>query len=223
MTVINTRERIIELLRLQGPLTSADLVRVLEITATAVRQHLERLVAEGWVEVTGLQRGRGRPCKVYALSDKADRLFPHSYDALALELLEAITRLPEGTELLKRVLATRREIWTERYGRRLAEMPLAQQVAEVTALFNEKGGLAEFAPQPDGSYLLTKRNCNISAVAAQHPEFCEVERAWLQEVLGTAVESLQSRAAGDPACVFRIQPLAEAAAADQGRHAGKGE
>jgi predicted ArsR family transcriptional regulator len=223
MAVISSRERIVELLRIHGTLTSADLVRALEITATAVRQHLDRLVAEGLVEVTGLQRGRGRPRKIYALSEKADSLFPHSYDALALELLEAISRLPEGAELFKRVLAVRREIWNERYGRRVTGESLEQQVAAIMALFNEKGGLTEHDVQADGTHLLVKRNCNISRVAAQYPEFCEIERAWLQEVLNTSVDSLQSRAAGDPACVFRIHPAAKAASAGQSQDHGKGE
>jgi predicted ArsR family transcriptional regulator len=213
MAHISTREQIVQLLRIHGPLTSADLVGFLEITATAVRQHLDRLVAEGLVEVTGVRRARGRPRKIYALADKADRLFPHSYDSLALDLLEAISRLPEGAEILNRVLAARREIWNERYAHRLADKPLDRQLAEITALFNEKGGLTELVAQSDGTYLLTKRNCNISTVTAQHPLFCEEERVWLQEVLGTPVESLQSRATGDAACVFCVQPSAEATAA----------
>jgi len=214
MAVISSRERIVELLRIHNTLTSADLVRLLEITATAVRQHLDRLVAEGLVEVTGLQRGRGRPRKVYALSEKADELFPHSYDTLALELLEAISRLPEGADLLKRLLAARREIWSERYGDRVAGKSLEQQVAALASLFNEKGGLTEYEAQPDGTYLLIKRNCNISKVAERHPEFCEVERAWLEEILDTSVEEIESRALGAPACVFRIQSAPEATSAD---------
>jgi predicted ArsR family transcriptional regulator len=174
------------------------------------------------VEVIGLLRGRGRPRKIYALAEKADRLFPHSYDALALDLLEAITRLPDGAQLLNQILAARREIWRERYARRLSARSLDEKLAEVAVLFNEKGGLTDFAPAPDGTYLLTKRNCNISAVTSQHPEFCEEERSWLQEVLQTPVESLYSRAAGDAACTFQIRPAADAAAAvlDHGSASG---
>lgn len=223
MEHVSTREQIIQLLRIHGPLTSADLVEFLEITATAVRQHLDRFAAKGLVEVIGLRRARGRPRKIYALSEKADRLFPHSYDALALDLLEAIARLPEGAELLPRVLAARRAIWNERYAHLLAGKPLDQQLAEITELFNEKGGLTEIARQPDGTYLLTKRNCNISTVAARHPLFCEEERAWLQEVFGAPVEALHSRARGDVACVFHIAPSAEAAGAGRGQPTGKGD
>lgn len=221
MAHLSTREQMVQLLRIHGPLTSADLVRFLEVTATAVRQHLDRLVAEGMVEVVGLLRGRGRPRKIYALDEKADRLFPHSYDSLALDLLEAITRLPDGAQLLNQVLAARREIWRERYAHRFSGKTLEQQLTEVKVLFNEKGGLTEVASEPDGTYLLTKRNCNISTVTAEHPQFCEEERAWLQEVLRTPVESLHSRATGAAACVFQIRP-AEAAAAGPGHSSGNG-
>jgi predicted ArsR family transcriptional regulator len=223
MALLSTREHVVQLLRINGPLTAAELVGFLNITTTAVRQHLDRLEAEGWVEATGLRRGRGRPRKVYALAPKADRLFPHSYDSLALDLLEAIGRLPDGEQLLDRILAARREIWHERYSRRLADKPLDRQLAEVTALFNEKGGLTEFAAQPDGTYLLTKRNCNISTVTEQHPQFCQEERAWLQDVLYTPVEALQSRANGDAACVFRIQSPVERFSAPRYDASGKGE
>ena len=222
MQLVSTREQVIQILRVKGPLTAADLVGLLGITLTAVRQHLDRLEAEGWVDVIGLRRGRGRPRKVYALTSRADRLFPHSYDSLALDLLEAIGRLPEGAQLLDRVLAARREIWNERYGSRLHGKPLDKQLDEVAALFNEKGGLTEYTLQPDGTYLLTKRNCNISSVTAQHPQFCQEERAWLQDVLQIPVEALQSRATGDMACVFRILPTTEPAQASQGYLSGKG-
>jgi predicted ArsR family transcriptional regulator len=219
---ISTRERLVQLLRVHGPLTAADLVEHLEVTSTAVRQHLERLEAEGWIEVTGLRRGRGRPRHVYALTRQADRLFPQQYDSLALDLLEAIDRLPEGAGVLDRILATRREMWMERYGPLLEGKALDEQLAAVTALFNAKGGLTEYAAQPDGTFLLTKRNCSISAVTAEHPRFCQEERAWLQEVLRAPVEALQSRAVGDAACVFRILPDAQSDLSLRKHSLGKG-
>jgi predicted ArsR family transcriptional regulator len=45
----------------------------------------------------------------------------------------------------------------------------------------------------------------------------------MEDVLGTPVEALHSRAAGDAACVFNIQPPAAAKAAGRGRRTGKGE
>lgn len=216
MATQSTRERIIHILRVQGPQAAADMAQALGITPTAVRQHLERLVAEGLVEVSDLRRGHGRPRQVFALTPQADRFFPQSYDALALDLLEAIGRLPDGADLLKRILQERRKLWTARYGLRLAGRPLSQQLQELTNLFNEKGGLAEYAAQPDHTILLTKRHCNIAAVTSLHPAFCQEERAWLEEALGLPVEALQSRATGDAACVFRIRPRAESQVPQKG-------
>ena len=223
MQPISTRDRMIELLRLHGPLTAADLVSFLEVTPTAVRQHLGRLEAEGWAELVGLRRGRGRPRKLYALTAGADRLFPQSYDALAMDLLESISRLPDGDKLLDRVLHARREIWKERYAQRLAAKPLDQQLHEITNLFNEKGGLTECEAQPDGTFLLTKRNCNIATVSAKYPRFCQEEGAWLQDVLETPVEALQSRAKGDASCAFRIRPTAASSGDTLAHLAEKGE
>ncbi len=206
MATQSTRDQIIHILRIHGPQTAADLAQRLGVTPTAVRQHLEQLVAEGLIEVNGLRRGRGRPQQVFALTARADRFFAQYYDSLALDLLEAIARQPDGTNLLARILKARRQLWIERYGPRLAAKPLARQLQEVTDLFNEKGGLTEYAAQPDGTILLTKRHCNIAAVTALYPNFCQEERAWLEESLGIPVESLRSRATGDPACVFRLRP-----------------
>ncbi len=206
MLPASTREQIFLLLRTDGPMTAARLGERLGIGITAVRQHLERLRAEGWVEVVGLKRGRGRPCQLFSLTPAADRLLPQGYEALALDLLEAALRLPQGNTLLREILSARRELWLERYGPRLAGRPLDERLAQITGIFNEKGGLAHYAAQPDGSYLLTKYHCNISAVALRYPGFCQEEQAWLQEALEAQVEILRLRARGEPFCQFRIVP-----------------
>ena len=42
-------QRLLHVLKTQGPQTAAALARRLKVTATAVRQHLVRLEAGGWV------------------------------------------------------------------------------------------------------------------------------------------------------------------------------
>lgn len=202
----STREQICFLLRTDGPMTAARLGERLGIGITAVRQHLERLRAEGWVEVVGLKRGRGRPGQLFSLTPAADRLLPQGYEALALDLLEAALRLPQGNVLVRQILSARRAMWLERYGPRLSRLPLDERLAQVTEIFNEKGSLAHYAAQADGSYLLTKHHCNISSVALRYPIFCEEEQAWLQEALESQVEVLRLRARGDSFCQFRIVP-----------------
>lgn len=206
MATVNTRDQIIRTLRTHGPQTAADLCALLGVGASAVRQHLERLVAQGWVELAGLRRGRGRPQHLYALTPQADLLFPQHYDGLILDLLAAMERLADGKQVLKRLLAARRELWNERYGPRLAGQPLEQRLAQLTQVLNEQGGLASYTAQPDGTYLLTNHHCSIAAVVARYPQFCLDEQDWIAEALQSPTEVLQSRAAGDTFCLFRIPP-----------------
>jgi len=203
----STQDNLAQLLRVHGPLTAAELAEYLGISTTAVRQHLDRFRAEGLVEVADLRRGRGRPQQIFALTPTADDLFARQYEELALDLVDAISRLPEGCALIQRILDVRRRIWGERYGPMLSGRTLDERLALLTDLFDEKGNLAAYAAQPDGSYLLTKHHCTIGAVVNRYPIFCQDERVWLQEALQVPVEVLQSRATSDSICVFRIGPI----------------
>lgn len=204
MQPVNTREQLLQALRIHGPQTAADLGQRLEIGVSAVRQHLARALAEGWVEVLGLRHGRGRPCHLYALTPKADQLFPQHYDGLVLDLLESLDRLPEGAEVLGHLLALRRQIWHERYASRLANRTLGERLAQITQIMNEQGGLAHYLAQPDGTYLLINHHCSIAAVVGRYPQFCLEEQGWIEEALQSPIEALQSRATGETTCLFRV-------------------
>jgi predicted ArsR family transcriptional regulator len=74
-----------------GPSTAAALAERLELTPAAVRRHLEHLTESGTVEgreqkVYG-SRGRGRPARVFALTDAGRDAFDQQYDDLAVAAL----------------------------------------------------------------------------------------------------------------------------------------
>lgn len=68
-----TRQRVARSILDNGPSTAAALAERLELTPAAVRRHLDQLLEEGAVEareprsLTG--RGRGRPAKVFVLTE----------------------------------------------------------------------------------------------------------------------------------------------------------
>ncbi len=201
---MSTKEHLVHLLRVHGSMTTAELTSLLGVSPNAVRQHLDRLQGEGWIEVSGLRRGHGRPQQLFALTTRADGLFPQQYDALALDLLHAINELPEGADLIHRILTIRRREWQNRYSPRLTGETLEERLAQVTDLLNENGAMASYIAEPDGSYLLFKHHCGIAAVVAQYPLFCQEEQAWLEEALEASVEPVQSRSGGARNCAFRI-------------------
>src|SRR5262249_55875853 len=82
-----TRARVARLILEHGPVTAAALGRQLGLTPAAVRRHLDALLAEGMIESRTAQprgqRGRGRPAKVFAITDAGRSAFEHAYDDLA--------------------------------------------------------------------------------------------------------------------------------------------
>src|SRR4029079_12863090 len=63
----------------------------LELTPAAVRRHLDLMIAEGTVEAREPRsygaRGRGRPAKVFALTESGRDRFDQQYDDLAVQAL----------------------------------------------------------------------------------------------------------------------------------------
>ena len=83
----DTRHRILQLLKLQGPLTTDEMSQELKITYMGVRQHLTPAVHDGLIRYHTEQRGVGRPTYVYSLTELGDELFPRTYPPLANNLL----------------------------------------------------------------------------------------------------------------------------------------
>ena len=91
----STRERVLQLVVEEGPISAAQLGRELNLTAAAVRRHLDTMTEEGIVEVknvAGRRRGAGRPSRRYVISSAGQQVLGHDYLNLvrkALAVLEA--------------------------------------------------------------------------------------------------------------------------------------
>ncbi len=90
----STRGRIARLILENGPVTAAGLSARLGLTPAAVRRHLDNLLADGMIETriarTYGNRGRGRPAKLFAITDAGRSAFEHAYDDLASSALQFI-------------------------------------------------------------------------------------------------------------------------------------
>ena len=110
---------VLMLLQRKGAATVKELEVAMDVTATAVRQQLMALLAEGFIEQRIEIIGRGRPKHVYSLTTKGRALFPHHYDEFTNSLLREIL-LVEGPGKVEELLA--------RMGKRMAEQ-YAQHIA----------------------------------------------------------------------------------------------
>ena len=73
---VRSRRRIQQILKTDGPQEAAQLAEMLGVSAMAVRQHLYALEAEKLVTFELRPRPKGRPAKVWQLTDRCQQPVP---------------------------------------------------------------------------------------------------------------------------------------------------
>ncbi|WP_187119674.1 helix-turn-helix transcriptional regulator [Nigerium massiliense] len=199
----STRDRVALSVLEHGPSTAAELADRLSLTAAAVRRHLSVLVEVGHLvsrekRVYG-QRGRGRPAKVFALTDAGRAEFYQAYDKLAIQSLSFLAdSLGEGaiSEFAESVMST---IET-----RFDPSPEYDTAADaLVAVLTRQGFVASLRPMPAGRQLC-QYHCPFAHVAREFPELCAAETRIFSRVLGSHVQRLATIAHGDGVCTTFI-------------------
>jgi predicted ArsR family transcriptional regulator len=202
-----TRQQILEYLQRHGRATVKELGQLLRLTSTGIRQHLTVLERDGLV-LAREERGRvGRPTLVYTLTEKAEALFPKSYDELATALLEEI-RASEGSERLYQLLQRVAQRMAESFWERVQGKSLAQRVKETALILQEQGCLVDWE-QRDGEFFLHEFTCPFSKVAKQDSSVCTLHLELVRLLTAADTRLVRSLLRSERACTYRIRPLAD--------------
>ncbi|MEU5364404.1 metalloregulator ArsR/SmtB family transcription factor [Streptomyces sp. NPDC005925] len=206
----STRNRVARSILDHGPSTVAELAGRLRLTQAAVRRHLDALVADDVVEAREQRvygaRTRGRPAKVFALTDCGRDAFDQSYDALAVDALRWIAR-QEGGEQAVAAFARARIADQAKAYRSAVESAAPDERTEALARALSADGYAaaaRSAPLPQQGEQLCQHHCPVAHVAEQFPQLCEAETEFFAELLGTHVQRLATIAHGDGVCTTFI-------------------
>ncbi|GAA2583050.1 transcriptional regulator [Dactylosporangium fulvum] len=208
MIDVRTRDRVTELLLQQGSATATELGLTLGLSPAGVRRHLDAMLAEGLVECRERpdrgRRGRGRPARVFTLTDAARETLPHTYDGLAAAALHWIAD-HGGQEAVAAFAAAQVESLEERCRAAMAEAgddPLARAEALAKALTAE--GYAAGASTIATGGQLCQHHCPVAHVAAEFSQLCEAETQVISRLVGTHVQRLATIANGDGVCTTHI-------------------
>jgi len=222
-----TRGQVARLILELGPSTAATLGSRLGLTPAAIRRHLDNLIAEGLVETrtarTYGNRGRGRPAKVYVITDAGRSAFEHAYDDLATSALRflAETAGPEAiTEFARRQLADLEHRYapvvagpvvkgTVVGGTAVGGTELGARVQALAEALSADGYAASAGPALSGEQLC-QHHCPVAHVAAEFPQLCEAETEAFGRLLGTPVQRLATIAHGDGICTTHVTDLGKA-------------
>ena len=201
-----TRERVARSILEMGPSTAAALGERLDLTPAAVRRHLDHLIEEGAVEareprVYGARR-RGRPAKVFALTEAGRDRFDQQYDDLAVQALRFLAET--GGEDAVMEFARRRVASLEaRYLENLDSTPGVEPSEALAEALTQSGYAASVREIPIGQQLC-QQHCPVAHVAHEFPQLCEAETEVIGRLLGRHVQRLATIAHGDGVCTTSI-------------------
>ena len=227
-----TRGQVARLILELGPATAATLGGRLGLTPAAIRRHLENLIADGMIEMRTARsygnRGRGRPAKVFVITDAGRSAFEHTYDDLATSALRFIeqTAGPEAVAAFARQQVSELE---RRYAALLAEAEQngqpgnsglsarVQALAEALsadgyaaaagpapAIGGTKTGLADNSGFANNGAQICQHHCPVAHVAAEFPQLCEAETEAFGRLLDVPVRRLATIAHGDGICTTHV-------------------
>jgi predicted ArsR family transcriptional regulator len=186
-----------------GESDAEALSRVAYLSIPAVRAHLAGLARHGLVTITRRPEGPGRPRNRYALTPRAESLFPQGSARIAHWLLEAAERDPAIRRPLFRSLVEAR---LQQAAEAFDAPTAAGRVEQLAQTLEQLGYYPVLETVPGSKWRLTLRHCPFYDVARDHAEICAVEARVIQvAVPGGRVERLCSRAEGAPACTYLLQ------------------
>ncbi len=201
-----TRERVARSILENGPSTAAALAERLDLTAAAVRRHLDHMIAIGAIEAREPRvhgtRGRGRPAKTFALTESGRDQFDQQYDDLAVQALRFLAETGGDQAVLE--FARRRVADLETHYQDIIEAQPELSPAEALARALTQGGYAASVRQGPVGEQLCQQHCPVSHVAHEFPQLCEAETEVISKLLGRHVQRLATIAHGDGVCTTCI-------------------
>ena len=189
-----------------GAWFSVDVELALDLTPAAVRRHLDHLVEEGTVSAAEQRvygtRGRGRPARVFKLTESGRDGLDHQYDDLAVDALRFLSET-QGEDAVV-AFARRRVAFIERDYAEVSTARPDLTPAEALAEVLTQGGYAAGVRQIPIGDQLCQQHCPVAHVATEFPQLCEAETEAIGKVLGRHVQRLATIAHGDGVCTTCI-------------------
>jgi DeoR family transcriptional regulator, suf operon transcriptional repressor len=189
---------LIDLLRRGGALGVSEMASAMQVTATAVRQRLGRLMADGLIQRDLAKAPRGRPSHRYSLTDKGVRKTGSNFADLAIALWNEVRQIKDPavrSGLIQRLAKTMAGM----YGSQINGQTTDERMESVSRLMGEKN--IPFTVDHSGQLpVLTALACPYPELAEQDRGICAVEKILFSELLGEKVRLTECRLDGASSC-----------------------
>ncbi len=202
-TIESSDVALLDLLRRVDSVGVSELAELMSVTPTAVRQRLNRLMAEGIIERTLHRKtdvSRGRPSHGYSLTEKGRRQTGSNFADLATALWKEIRGIAD-TEVRRGLLGRLAKTMAAMYGQNVQGDTTAERMAEIKKVFAERN--VPFSVDHRGQLpVLTAEACPYPALAEQDRAVCAMEKMMFSELLQDDVKLTSCRLDGASCCTF---------------------
>ncbi len=206
---LSNSERILQLLKMNGPATAKQLAEQLAMTAMGARQHLLQLQKSGVVDNYHKSEKVGRPTQYWQLTTKANDKFTDSHAQLATQLIEQVVDV-YGAEGLAKIVAGREQKVLSQYLQAIGKAgSIEERLQILTELRSAEGYMANWEKNGD-SYLFVENHCPICAAAATCQNLCVSEYNLLDKCFEgyASIDRVEHILGGERRCTYRITPHA---------------
>jgi predicted ArsR family transcriptional regulator len=199
----NDRE-MIALLRKSSSVTICELTERMGVTATAVRQRLNRLMTLELVERSRTVEGRGRPSHHYTLTDKGRKNSANNFGDLAVVLWEEVQTITDA-ETRRRVISGAVKRLAEKYESETIGETVEARMRSVVQLFAERQ-IPISLETSSGLPVIKIEGCPYPTLAKDNRDICDLEKELLTRVIGQPIDRCQCRQDGDQCCSYQAEP-----------------
>lgn len=206
----SSREAILEILRHRDGVSVDELTHALGLAGATVRRHLDVLMRDGFVSVSQVRGGAGRPRYAFALTEAGTELFSQHYVRLTRRLLEEMMALGSdetagrsGQQLASLIFEKLADRLAREYAPRVEGTTVEERARSGAALLAADGFDYEVLADATGVRLLG-RGCPCRRFGPGRDD-CQHDRALLERIVGSPVTALdRAQLPADFACGYRI-------------------
>ncbi|MFC7402409.1 helix-turn-helix transcriptional regulator [Citricoccus sp. GCM10030269] len=212
----STRQRVLQVVLTQGPISAARVGEVLGLTAAAVRRHLDALSDEGAVEVKLVagNRGAGRPSRRYVVSHAGQSRLGNDYLSVAADALKRLNEVA-GPDAVRAIARDRFAAVEDRYRETIGTTTsLKDRTAALADVLEAEGFAASVrtvgqrGPSAAKSTLwaaqICQGHCPLQELATDFPEFCVEETELFARLLGVDIRRLSTLPTGGHVCTTHV-------------------
>ncbi|MFK7818757.1 MAG: helix-turn-helix transcriptional regulator [Planctomycetaceae bacterium] len=187
-----------------GPVSVNELCEELGVTATSVRQRLNRLQAGGLVEREKISHGRGRPVHRYRVTDSGLQALGSNYGDLAVLLWSELTSI-EHEPTREQVFSNLRRKMVDRFGGAGGDGSLTSRVQRLADSLGSAGVEVGVTVDADGGLPVLKGcSCPYPSISTKDDSICQLETEVFSAVLGADVELKTRCVDGHSCCEFAV-------------------